>query len=43
LEQKAESGVESTLALAESGFIDLTRPLLCLEVDSENTNSALAT
>jgi hypothetical protein len=26
LEQKAESGAESTLALAESGYIDLPRP-----------------
>jgi hypothetical protein len=26
LEQKAESGAESTLALAESGFIDLPGP-----------------
>jgi hypothetical protein len=26
LERKAESGAESTLALAESGYIDLPRP-----------------
>ncbi len=27
LEWKAESGAESTLALAESGYVDLPRPI----------------